>query len=406
MTINKISLPIFFIGFASFCVNISTVMLFSLSGIYLRNVLGVGSEWIGFLEGAVEAFSYLVKLFSGVISDMLSKRKLIISLGFLMIALARPLVSISSSFWGVFLGRFLDRLGNGLQATPRDALVADLASSVNRGASFGVRQALGTFGSFVGAVLAMVLMSLTNNNVQVIFLGSIIPVLIGLLAVWRFVPDPINIPKKTSDKKKNHSFSLQWSVLKKLPRSYWTLIGITFIYVLARIGEQFLILHATTNFGLPIAKAPIIALLYNISTTIVSYPVGMLADRFSRTILLIIGFVFLILADSLLVFAPNLWVLLIGVVFWGIQIGITQSVSLTMIADFTPVELRGTSFGFFHLVSALGFLLSATTAGYLIKMFDERMAFFSSLLVACIGLMVLLMAKKCKWLPSLASNNA
>ena len=109
---------------------------------------------------------------------------------------------------------------------------------------------------------------------------------------------------------------------------------------------------------------------------------------------MVAGFLSLIIADTFLAFAPNLSTLMIGVVFWGIQIGITQSVSLTMIAEYTPTELRGTSVGFFHLVNAVGFLISSTIAGNLTKNFDESMAFLCSLFVSVIAFVLLIIAKK------------
>ena len=42
----------------------------------------------------------------------------------------------------------MERLGNGIQATPRDAMVADIAPPNRIGASYGLKRSLATAGSF------------------------------------------------------------------------------------------------------------------------------------------------------------------------------------------------------------------------------------------------------------------
>ncbi len=53
----------------------------------------------------------------------------------------------------VVTAKILDRLGNGIQASPRDALVGDLSPQPIRGACYGLRISLGTAGSFFGLYL-------------------------------------------------------------------------------------------------------------------------------------------------------------------------------------------------------------------------------------------------------------
>jgi hypothetical protein len=69
------------LGFGVLLINTSSVIIRSISPIYLTAVLGISVSSIGFLEGIVEAFAYLLKAFSGVASDYFRRRKSIILLG-------------------------------------------------------------------------------------------------------------------------------------------------------------------------------------------------------------------------------------------------------------------------------------------------------------------------------------
>ena len=74
--------------------------------------------------------------------------------GYSLGALSKPLFAVASTAGMVFTARFIDRIGKGIRGAPRDALVADVAPSEMRGASFGLRQSLDTVGSFIGPLLA------------------------------------------------------------------------------------------------------------------------------------------------------------------------------------------------------------------------------------------------------------
>ena len=147
---TRIPASIWAIGFASMLLNISAVMIFGIAALYVKQILGVATGIVLLLEGFFEALAYVMKLFSGVISDYLRKRKLVMVWGFALTVIARLFFALSSSFGVLLTARILDRLGNGIQSTPRDALVGDLAPENIKGACFGLRQSLAVAGSFIG----------------------------------------------------------------------------------------------------------------------------------------------------------------------------------------------------------------------------------------------------------------
>jgi len=55
----------------------------------------------------------------------------------------------------------------------------------------------------------------------------------------------------------------------------------------------------------------------------------------------------------------------LGVVSWGLHMGLTQALLATLASDASPVELRGTAFGFFNLACGIATLLASVIAGAL-----------------------------------------
>lgn len=63
----------------------------------------------------LEAFSYVVRMFSGVLSDRMASRKAAIAAGFAMGAAAKLGMSAAATTLQLFVGKAIDRLGNGVQ---------------------------------------------------------------------------------------------------------------------------------------------------------------------------------------------------------------------------------------------------------------------------------------------------
>ena len=143
------------LGFVSLLMDVSSELIHSLLPVFLVTGLGVSTLALGLIEGAAEATALIVKVFSGVLSDWLGKRKLLAVIGYALGAASKPLFALAPTAGWVLSARLIDRVGKGIRGAPRDALVADIAPPEQRGAAFGLRQALDTVGAFLGPLLAM-----------------------------------------------------------------------------------------------------------------------------------------------------------------------------------------------------------------------------------------------------------
>lgn len=375
------------LGCAVFFVNLSSVMVRSLVAAYMRSILGLGAGWIGLVEGLVEGLSFILKMLSGVISDYLRRRKAIILIGYILMMISRPMMAVFSTIYTVILARVLDRLGNGIQATPRDALVGDIAPASIRGACYGLRIGLGTAGSFAGAFVALILMHVSEADYQHVFFMATIPAFLSVLIVTFFIREP---EKNLHPVDEQPRHPIKWSDAPRLGRSFWMLMIVVGIFMIAQLGEAIMVLHAHHNFGLEDKNVPLILLIYNSTYSTGSYPAGMLSDRFSRLTVLAVGFVSLIFSDLFLGIATNISMVYIGVALSGLQMAITQSVFMTLVADTVPDDLRGTGFGVYYVVCAISVIISNASAGRIAEYFnDESYAFFVSMVVAIVALLLL-----------------
>ncbi len=347
------------LGFVSMLMDISSEMIHALLPIYLVVALGTSALTVGIIEGIAEATALITKIFSGALSDWLGKRKFLAVLGYGLAAFTKPIFPLASTIEWVMVARFIDRIGKGIRGAPRDALIADLSPPDIRGASFGLRQSLDTVGAFLGPLLAMALMWITLNNFNLVFWVAVLPAFLSLLLILIAVKEPERQPALRQIKN-----PISRAELYALGSPYWWVVAVAAVFTLARFSEAFLILKAQA-VGLSLWLIPAVLVIMNVAYAVAAYPAGVLSDRCDRRTILIIGFAVLVAADAVLALAQSLWSVAIGVVLWGLHMGFTQGLLATLVADASPLELRGTAFGFFNLASEIATLIASIVAGAL-----------------------------------------
>ena len=379
-TRQKIPAGVWVLGFVSMLMDISSEMIHSLLPIFMVTALGASALAIGLIEGLAEATALIIKIFSGVISDYLGKRKSLAVIGYAMGALTKPQFAVASTTGLVLTARLLDRTGKGIRGAPRDALMADIVPAQIRGAAFGLRQSLDTVGAFLGPLLAVGLMLLWNNNFRAVFWVAVIPGLLAVALLFFGVREP---ESPQTNKRGN---PIKRENLKRLGVSYWWVVGIGAVFTLARFSEAFLVLRAQQG-GIPVAFVPLVMVMMNIVYALSAYPFGKLSDHMSHKALLALGLIFLIAADLVLAISNHWSVVLAGVALWGVHMGMTQGLLATMVADTAPEDLRGTAYGFFNLVSGLGMLLASVLAGLLWDRLGAPFTFYTGAIFCVIALL-------------------
>ncbi|MFN3868146.1 MAG: MFS transporter [Hyphomicrobiaceae bacterium] len=374
------------LGFVSMFMDISSEMIHALLPIYMVTVLGTSALAVGIIEGIAEATAAITKIFSGALSDWLGKRKGLAVLGYGMAAFTKPIFPLAPTLPWLIAARFIDRVGKGVRGAPRDALVADIAPPEARGAAFGLRQSLDTVGAFVGPLLAILLMLWTANNFQAVFWIAVIPAFLAFALIAFAVKEPER-PVELREVKS----PLSRAELARLGIDYWWVVGIATVFTLARFSEAFLILRAQ-SVGLPIALVPAVMVLMNVVYAAAAYPAGVLSDRMDRHTILVAGLVLLIVADVVLALSGSIAGIAVGVILWGLHMGLTQGMLATLVADTAPAELRGTAYGMFNLATGIALLAASVIAGGLWDIVGPRGTFLAgAVFTACavVGLVAL-----------------
>lgn len=363
MSARRIPAGIWVLGFVSMLMDISSEMIHGLLPMFMMTTLGASALLVGLLEGLAESTALIVKVFSGVLSDAIGRRKPLAVFGYGLGAATKPLFAIATGPALVFTARLLDRVGKGVRGAPRDALVADLAPAELRGAAFGLRQSLDTVGAFLGPFLAV----------------AVIPAVLAVALLVMGVREPvaaIGVPRINPLARAN---------LQRLSPALRQVVMLGAVVSLARFSEAFLVLRAQST-GIAMAFVPLVMVGMNIVYAACAYPFGKWSDRMSSRSLLAGSLVFLIVADVVLALARGpLWIAG-GVLFWGLHMAMSQGLLARMVADHAPADLRGTAFGVFNLACGIALLLASVLAGFLWEAYGPAATFWIGAALATLAL--------------------
>ncbi|MEO8481825.1 MAG: MFS transporter [Acidobacteriota bacterium] len=358
-TLRSLPRDVWALGFGSLFMDISSELIHSLLPILLVTTLGASMVTVGVIEGVAEATAAVTKVFSGALSDFLGRRKPLLVLGYALGALTKPVFPLAPSVAWIFTARFVDRVGKGIRGAPRDALVAEVTPAPMRGAAYGLRQGLDSIGAVVGPLLAIVLLIWFADRIRTVMWFGVAPAIISVLLLLVCVREPDRSQVERSAKPR-----LDFAAANRLSRRYWLVVALGAVFTLARFSEAFLVLRAQ-NVGLALGYVPLVMIVMNVVYAAAAYPAGAAADRMSAPTLLLIGLALLVIADIVLAWGGSPLVVLAGAALWGLHMGLTQGLLSKLVADSSPVDLLGTGFGIFNLVSGVALLLASVIAGVL-----------------------------------------
>ncbi|MGZ8210700.1 MAG: MFS transporter, partial [Burkholderiales bacterium] len=352
--------------------------------VFLVSVLGASTISVGLIEGIAEATNSIAKVFSGVISDWLGRRKPLLVLGYGLAALSKPLFPLAGDVGTVLIARFFDRSGKGIRDAPRDALLADQLPANARGSGFGLRLTLYTIGAVLGPLLAMCVMLASGGDVRAVFWIAVLPAFVSVAVLILAVKEPADGGRSSRPK-------LSLRGLLELPPIFWWIVAITAVLELARFSQAFLLLKAK-EVGIEAAYIPTFLMLMSAVYGLTAYPFGVLADNGNRNRQLAMGAVVLMTCHGVLAAAGTVWMAALGAALWGLQMGIVQGLLAASVADASPPHLRGTAFGIYYLVDGIVSLIGSAGAGVIWALANSTLAFSVGAALAAAALLMLLIS--------------
>jgi MFS family permease len=370
----------FLLALASLFADTSTEMLYPVLPIFLTQTLGASASVVGLVEGVAQAIQNVAQGFSGWFSDRLQRRKPIALAGYLVAAVSKPLIGLSTSWAGVLAARSLDRLGAGTRSAPRDALIAASADEAHRGKAFGLEGIGDNLGAFLGPLLAIAVLGLLRVSLRAIFFLALVP---GSMAALMVVFVREKAPVASASAKLDLS-------LGRFSRSYWAYLLVTGIFGIGNSSNSFLILR-TRGVGASLPMTILVYALFNLVAALASYPAGYVSDKLGRKGVLLLSFLVFLVVYAGFGLTTNVVLIALLFVLYGLYQGIFRSVGKAFATDFVPSELRASGVGWYTATIGLSGLIASVVGGELWTRIGPPATFFFGAGSALLGSLALVL---------------
>jgi MFS family permease len=369
---------VFFAGLTSFFTDTSTKMLYSVMPLFLLSI-GASKTSISLIEGIAESTASLFKAFSGHWSDKIGKNKPFMVIGYGITALITPLYSLAGSPIHVLLLRFLERIGKGVRAAPRDSLISGSVSKNDAGRNFGFHKAMDNSGAIIGPLIAFCLLYFFPLNFTFIFLIATIPALLGVISIAVFIREAKAV--KNDQSKKFH--------LNQLPKKFYFFLCIVFVFTLGNSTDA-LLLVKTTETGINKSYIPFVYMIFNTVSVLLAIPFGKISDKSGREVLIILGFIVYAIVYFLFGRFNSLNVFVFLFALYGVYSALVDGSQKALISDIISKDLKGTGFGLYHAVLGITLLPASLIAGLLYDKVNSNAPFYFGSLMAFIASLLMI----------------
>ena len=325
--------------------------------VYLQSI-GFSVLLIGILEGMAEATAGLSKGYFGNYSDKLGSRVPFVRWGYTLSAISKPLMAVFTFPLWVFFARTLDRLGKGVRTGARDAMLSDESTKENKGKVFGFHRALDTAGAAVGPFAALIFLYFYPGQYKWLFIIAVVPGIIAISLTFL-----LKDKQEKCLQKKITGFLCSFCYTGNNRRNILNcLLLVCWLLHLFNSSDAFLLLSIKSK-GFSDTYMIGIYIFYNLVYALLSFPIGILADKFGLARTLIFGFA--CICRSLFVDGFCIAYLAVYCTFWIVCLyaASTEGISKALISNIAEKDKTATAIGFYTSFASIFTMLASSLAG-------------------------------------------
>lgn len=365
-------------GATSFFNDTATEMAYWILPAFLASI-GAGPAQLGIIEGIAESVAAAAKLWSGLLTDRIERRKPLVVFGYFVANILKPVLAVATAWWHVLLIRFGDRVSKGIRGAPRDVMLSESVPPERVGSAFGLLQAMDSAGAIAGPLAALIIV--THFGFRGVFWAAAVPGVLSIAIVAAGARETGQLRPRTA--------AAVPTAKPPLSRSFYFMLSAVALFSLGNSSDMFLVLRAQ-EAGIAARYAPLLGLVFNVTYTAASWPAGRLSDRIPRHLLAAAGYLVFAAVYATFALAPSTAALWAMMSFYGLYYALTSPVLRALVVDQVPHGSRGRAFGLFYFVTSIAALLSSIITGELWKHYGARLPFSISAALALIAAVMLL----------------
>lgn len=333
------------------------------------NLLGISAAQVGLVFGIGEFLGYFLRLIAGLLSDKTGRPWLFMFIGYSFL-IAVPIMGFTQNWNWLIVLILMERIGKSIRNPAKDTVLSEVAENeVGVGFAFGLQEALDQIGAFLGPLIFTAVFYFKNRQTLPEYqLGYKLLFVPFVLLILFLIFAHNNMPEiRHDDAKMNAGLKSD-----NLNRIFWLYTAFTFFASLGFMNFSIIGYHLKE---IDLISDGNITLIYSMAMAIDAITAIILGKTYDKKkelssnraaglkVLIIIPILSMIL--SFLGLSNNITLIIIAMIVFGIVMGAHETIMRSAIADITPYNKRGTSYGIFNTGYGIALLIGSSLMGYL-----------------------------------------
>ena len=378
---NKLDKKIFGTLFFSIFAAVTGVgIVVPLLPIYAHD-LGASGLYVGLIFGAFSISRTFFLPYFGRLSDVKGRKPLIVP-GFFAYALISVAFIYSDAVNTLIVIRFFHGIASAMLMPVIQAYIGDITPSGREGTTMGLFNMSMFLGLSLGPLIGGVIKDSFSLQASFICMGSL--ALIGFFLCLGLLP-----PTSSERGIRDRDVSFSWKTLL-YDRHFVGLFLFRFAYVVCvGIIWGFIPLYEDTEFAASSSMIGILIMLGIFISGLIHIPMGYIADRTSKKLMVVIGGLIVSYAILSFEWADRIQDLVMASVFFGLGGGIAMPALMAMaVLRGGKANAMGSVMAFMTVAHSLGMLCGALLGGLMMDFFQLSWAFplGAAVMIICTGL--------------------
>jgi MFS family permease len=342
--------------------------------------LGASGLYVGLIFGAFSISRTFFLPYFGRLSDIKGRKPIIVP-GFLAYALISLAFIFSDSVNTLILIRFFHGIASAMLIPVIQAYIGDITPNGREGTTMGVFNMSLFLGLSIGPLIGGVIKDAFSLEASFMCMGAL--ALVGFFLSFGLLP-----PAGTERAAKRDRDPFKWRALL-FDRQLIGLFLVRFAYVVCvGIIWGFIPLFADTEFAASSSLIGVLIMLGIFISGVVHLPMGYIADRISKKLMVVTGGLIVSYAVLSFEWADRVKDLVIASVFFGLGGGISMPALMALVVlKGNDSNAMGSVMAVMTVAHSLGMLCGALLGGVMMDYFQLRWAFplGAVTMIICIG---------------------
>lgn len=359
-------------------------MILPVFSLYADQLQGATPLLIGIAMGIYGLTQGIFQIPFGMLSDHIGRKK-IIALGLLIFILGSVIAALSTTIFGMIIGRALQ--GIGAVGSTIIAMIADLTREEQRSKAMAISGM--TIGISFG--LAMMFGPILANWINLFWLAALFG-LLGVFILFTLVPNPA----KTSWHPDAEPELNQFSYLMKQPELMRLNLGIFILHAIFTASFVILPLSLQEMAGIQGNDQWLIYLPTLILAFLFSMGIIIIAEKQKRLKMYFLAAIALLGCAELLLwlFAKNLLLSAFSLLLFFVAFSLLEAFLPSLVSRTAPPSRKGTALGIYSCSQFLGIFVGGALGGWLYGAFGLKEVYLFCVLLASVWFAIAFGMKK------------